>query len=357
MIILFTGANGAGKTLSAVKYIHDEMKKSAYQADPRPIYTNITDFQLGEPLLVDDPHDWREYPDSSIIIYDEAQQIFPQRSNSKPVPEHIADLSLHRKRGFDIIFITQYPTMIDHYIRQLVTSHYHLVRKSGLKFSLQYKADIVFDVSHQNLKTDKTLEKTVFKYPKELFDYYQSAQINNYTSRLSNRNKVLIAVFILLPIIMYIVGRNLFGMFQDKYYEQPAIIESPKPKPVSNTIDSNPANNDFYHIKLLEQITEKNLFTLTNHKLTYSDKLQVTKDELLVDIYDKYKPNYCVKNDEKNTCKCVSNGQKIPITKDICILMTDQFFDLTIAHRQGGEEGQDTVEKTSKNNVFKGLKL
>ena len=76
MITLITAVPGSGKTLHAIGLILKALSEG------RAVYARI------DGLLIDEvkpaPDDWRDTPEGSLVIYDEAQEIFP--SNARPGP-------------------------------------------------------------------------------------------------------------------------------------------------------------------------------------------------------------------------------------------------------------------------------
>src|SRR5690606_40878679 len=92
------------------------------------------------------PDDWRECPDGSMVIYDEAQQKHLFRATGTPgVPtirgedgrtvedERITSLDTHRHRGFDIVLITQEVGLVHHWAKKFVGCHIHLERTRGAR--------------------------------------------------------------------------------------------------------------------------------------------------------------------------------------------------------------------------------
>lgn len=132
MMRLITGVPGAGKTLFAVSEIlkvkkeNDALEKAGDK--PRLIYTNIAGMEMEGVYPLEDT-DWRNYPDGFLIVYDEAHQIF--RATGRPGffgDPIITEMDMHRHRGFDLWFITQFPLKVHHEIRYMVDEHYHLLR-------------------------------------------------------------------------------------------------------------------------------------------------------------------------------------------------------------------------------------
>lgn len=138
MIYMVTGSPGVGKTAFVVKMI----MQNAYslfknQDEYRPIYTlNITwKDGHGLPVIPIDPEDFIKAPlhenfeQGSVIIVDEASEIYPSRVLSSKLPTHIEGLNKLRHYGFTLILITQFPHLVDPFVRHLVGKHLHVERK------------------------------------------------------------------------------------------------------------------------------------------------------------------------------------------------------------------------------------
>lgn len=109
MITLITATPGSGKTLYAIKLIFDYLNQG------RPVYTNILGlkidgvrlFNISTPKL----HDWRDLPNGSVIVYDEAHEhpafasddLITDKNILKTVRQDIGDsLALHRHFGLEL---------------------------------------------------------------------------------------------------------------------------------------------------------------------------------------------------------------------------------------------------------------
>lgn len=189
MIHLITGVPGAGKTLRAVYHIKREIEKG------RLVYANIDGLNIKgvQPA----PRDWTTTPEGSLVVYDEAQQIFPPdgkvgRSNR---PD-IAQMEVHRHTGHDLILITQHPNLIHSHVRRLVGKHEHLTRAFGWNQAMIYLKDQAIKVDS---KTElKSCEQKLWKHDKSLFDLYQSASLHVEHKRLPKPLIYLVATVLLL---------------------------------------------------------------------------------------------------------------------------------------------------------------
>ncbi len=174
MIILITGTPGSGKTLYAVHKVKEWLESG------REVYADIDGLTLQgvQPA----PEDWRDTPDGSVVVYDEAQQherFKKQRSTLSDDPI-IQALEVHRHTGHDIVFITQSPQFLSKHICELVGEHYHLHRAYGAPLATVY----LWRTTAYNPNTvsakERAENKTHFQHDKKLFRFYKSASVHTH---------------------------------------------------------------------------------------------------------------------------------------------------------------------------------
>jgi len=169
-IVLITGLPGHGKGVFSLDMVEALRIKSN-----RPVYYhNIKDLVLQWHELKE-AKDWINCPEGSIIVLDEAWQSFPLRPNTQIPPEHVGMLAVHRHKGFDLFIITQQPSQIDTFVRRLIDTHYHIVRIFGSQKANVHKF-VGLNVNPQLSR--KGSIKTVYKYPKKVYEWYKSAEVH-----------------------------------------------------------------------------------------------------------------------------------------------------------------------------------
>ena len=115
MVIAYTGKPGAGKTLSAVRYIYKDHRKT--------IYTNV---KLEIPkkdiiqVLPSNVQDLKKLRDG-IVFIDEANFVFSSRFWSRIPKDLIQFWAMHRKYGVDLIVTSHSLKRIDIILRELVS--------------------------------------------------------------------------------------------------------------------------------------------------------------------------------------------------------------------------------------------
>jgi len=172
MLTLITGQPGNGKSLYTIAFVEAKRK-----AESRPVfYFGIPELSLPWTML-EDPTKWHECPEKSIIVIDEVQKVMPPRPSSSKPPVHVSELETHRHKGFDLFFMTQDPSLVDNHLKKLAGEHIHLIRQWGRQKADLYKMQKVQDPTNANLK--RALHST-FPYPKQVFDWYKSADAHTH---------------------------------------------------------------------------------------------------------------------------------------------------------------------------------
>lgn len=202
MISLSTGLPGAGKTLYTIAFV-----KELSEREGRPVYySGIKDLAL--PWIEIEPEKWYECPHGAIILIDECQRIFRPRGSGAKVPEFVSRLETHRHDGHDIFLITQHPMLMDANVRRLTERHSHISRRFGMHRAtiLQFES-----CKEQPLVHQQQAQRLEWKYPKEVFSYYKSAEVHTVKRRLP----VQYFVMFLAPLVVIGLGY----VFVSRYYQ------------------------------------------------------------------------------------------------------------------------------------------
>lgn len=201
MITLITGVPGSGKTLSVVSDLAKKVKK---EWSGRKIFTHgipelvIPTEKIPEGHTINDMNVWLQYPENngSVVIIDEAQNIFPPRSSGSKTPELVEWLHVHRHSGVDIILITQMPGRIDKQVRDLVGAHYH-IHKTPLGVRMRYFWDYCENSPKSGMKNARP---EVYKFDKKAFGLYKSAEIHTKVKTPKSR------VLWVIPVALVVFG-------------------------------------------------------------------------------------------------------------------------------------------------------
>jgi len=193
-----------------IKYINNQLDlKLEYILDVRQQYSDINGLKVDHVLKT--PDDWRTTPDGSIVYYDESQQHERFRSGTSANKDEIVQkLQVHRHTGHDIWFITQSPRFLNAFVLDLVGEHYHLHRPYGAKLASVYYWRSCRKQPQSQASKEVSENEFLFKYPKDLFNYYKSATSHSVKFKIPKK-----VWYILLAIIVLLIF--VFNMlFNDK---------------------------------------------------------------------------------------------------------------------------------------------
>ncbi|WP_081408917.1 zonular occludens toxin domain-containing protein [Acinetobacter proteolyticus] len=252
MQTLISAPPRTGKSLYCMSLIDQLSRKHPN----RRIYTNIIGINYPGVLsihsTVDDPFDWRDLPDGSIVFYDEAHEhpafsakdlLPPARTDAeKKRKEQILDigysLTLHGHFGFDIYLITQNPKLLNEHVRAACSVHYVMRRLWGLDVAMIYEFAEV-QTYFANATRKQALSVKRFRYPKNLYKYYVSSNVHN----IQKRVPLLYMVFFAIPIAIFALGYSkasdtgFFGLIPKK--EQTVQTENIHPEAVEVSLSDN----------------------------------------------------------------------------------------------------------------------
>ena len=321
MFTLTTGVPGAGKTLYVLYLlaIVKDITKHPETGLDRPIYYFGIP-ELSEDLgwvLLNGPKKWHEdVVDAAIVVIDECQQHFPLRLARDPVPEGLRVIETHRHRGLDLFFITQHSSLLDVHARRLVGQHFHLKRNFGAGFAVVYKANECITDPQDNRQLDRA-EKNNFRYPKEVFSLYKSAEVHTHKFKIPR------VVLWLMPLIAIIIFSVVMAkdILQGKSQLAPVQVESGISSVMGSddkilTLDS--------FVPLIENIPASSL--------AYQKKWKPQSVPIV---------SSCIGSGDK--CRCYSQqGTLIVVTVDYCqyVLINGSPYDHTLKDNRFKSKGK-----------------
>lgn len=266
MMYLISGQPGNGKSLRAMFIMREEYERNsrAHAEGKEPLrrfFSNIAGSTTEEnpdafPWVEKLPehNDWTKLPDGSYVVYDEAHadgntpglerygSLFP--STGKPGESadlRIRAMSTHRHRGFDLVFLTQWPSKIHHQVRTLVGSHTHMNRGMGLQAAgvLQWPR-VQVDPYDENQR--EKAEEEIWSYPKDLYGKYKSATLHTASHKFKIPKKVLagLSKLVVTLLVLWALWHFLVPKGKEKPEEGPAQKEASLLAPVP----ASPASTD-----------------------------------------------------------------------------------------------------------------
>ena len=203
-IELQTGLPGACKTLYTLDRVEALRKKTG-----RPVfYHGIAIFpeKLPDWQKLDDPKDWHKCPPESIVIVDEAQQLFRPRPNGSQVPEYESKLETHRHGGIDLILLTQRPRLVSVNVRELVGRHLHAHRTFGMLRSMIYQ----WSECKMNTQSRQDADsKTMYRFNKTVFTWYKSSEAHTMKASIPFKVWLLLGLLVMIPALVGYVWWHL----------------------------------------------------------------------------------------------------------------------------------------------------
>lgn len=177
----------------------------------RTIYTNIADLKLIQCRPLPPDCDWRKTPQGSYFVIDEAQLIPIFSDEARGIDPIVKDLTIHRHKGYDFLFITQEPSFVHKYIRKLASLHIHLVNIFGWEQSMKLEWSVVQDSPNAIKSIARAENMSRWRFPKHVYNLYKSTNINTRVKRIPKKLvicAVLAVVFVLLALFMFTKSGN-----------------------------------------------------------------------------------------------------------------------------------------------------
>ncbi|WP_367382295.1 zonular occludens toxin domain-containing protein [Stenotrophomonas cyclobalanopsidis] len=201
-IELFTGQPGNGKTALMMERLVHEAKAAS-----RPIFAvGIDGLDPGLATVLDDARHWNDkdadgnhiVPDGSLIFVDEAWKWFGHLHDAtrQQTPRHVLELAEHRHRGLDFIWTTQQPNQLYPFVRGLIGSHSHVVRRFGTKMIDVYRWGELNEEIKSLAKRDMA-QRTTRLLPSQVFGQYKSAEVHTIKARIPLK-------VMLLPVLLVV---------------------------------------------------------------------------------------------------------------------------------------------------------
>lgn len=246
MIILVTGVPGSGKTSKVVSELLAVKDRPIFVMGipelkvPHVPVPPVEEWTRQEPT----PEDATQlrpvfnFPENSIIVIDEAQNVYRPRAVGSKVPDIVAAFETHRHLGIDFYIITQHPSLIDVNVRRLVGKHWHVHIHPFGRQLLEWSG--TRDPGEKSDRGDAIA--TVFKPPKSAFEHYKSAEVHTKIKRAFPKA---LAVFVVCLVASLALGYQIYQRVAGK--NQPAPVAAVKDgpiKPIASSIPPGARIND-----------------------------------------------------------------------------------------------------------------
>jgi hypothetical protein len=196
MIYLIAGVPGAGKTAFTISELITNLHgrriitiNIKWTDKGREKINNLVDLGVHTDYIIEGEENINEFKEykyveqpvdntlqkGDVLIIDEAQKFFPQRTAGKDVPPMLASLETHRRLGVDLVFISQNPKFLDVHVRRLTSYYYWLERPYGIHtkvYKFQGYPEQINDFTKKNADTQR------IRYKKNTFELYKSTELN-----------------------------------------------------------------------------------------------------------------------------------------------------------------------------------
>ncbi|SMR68823.1 MULTISPECIES: zonular occludens toxin domain-containing protein [Stenotrophomonas] len=221
-IELFTGQPGNGKTALMMERLVAEAKSAA-----RPIFAaGIDGLDPGLATVLKDPREWNAVrpgetctcndtesesacdahviPNGSLIFVDESWKWFGHLHDAsrQQTPRHVLELAEHRHRGLDFVWTTQQPNQLYPFVRGLIGSHAHVVRRFGTKMLDVYRWGELNEEIKSLAKRDMA-QRTTRLLPSQVFGQYKSAEVHTIKARIPFKVMLLPVLIVVALVCAY----------------------------------------------------------------------------------------------------------------------------------------------------------
>lgn len=330
LLTLITGQPGNGKTLYTIAHV-EEMRKQ----ENRPVfYYGIPELKL-DWFLLDDPTKWHECPEKAIIVMDEVQKVMPPRPSSSRPPPFVVPLETHRHKGYDIFFMTQDPSLVDNHIKKLAGEHVHLIRQFGRETADVFKMQKVQDPTNANLKR---AQRSSFPYPKQVYDWYKSAEAHTHKKKLPLKYKLMFVLPFVCLAALGGGGKLLWDMAHPKGAAQAKAEPAAEKKSAPSAVLNGPPTgaDQSRHVMSSEEYIDQYQPRVPGLAYTAPVYDQLTKPKRVP------VPAACVTG--KSRCQCYTQqGTKLRVNADQCAqIVRDGFF---MEFDPDGEETRQPVRQ------------
>lgn len=206
----------------------------------RTIYTNLADLKLVQCRPLPPDCDWRKTPQGSYFVIDEAQLIPIFSDETTKADPIVKELTIHRHKGYDFLFITQEPSFVHKYIRKLASMHIHLVNIFGWEQSMRMEWSVVQDSPNAIKSIARAENISRWRFPKHVYNLYKSSTMHTRKKRMPKK----LVIFVALAIIFFLIAIFLLFNGGTKSPLISAITGSPITTEETKKNESKPTSTD-----------------------------------------------------------------------------------------------------------------
>lgn len=266
MIICFEGTPGSGKTYDAIRKIVSNLKlgRTVYtnidgiddsnNRQSIQSYTGLDDYEMSTKLIFVPINEIYEFyktaKNNSVFVIDEVHKFFSNREWQAVHNKAFASwASEHRKKGIEIVLVTQNIEKVDSHVRGLVewVYRYKKLNMFGSLIKNSYKVDSYND----NDSTGRPIDTRTYRYDSRVFRLYKSYVSDDIQELgiMKHANVLRHPVFYLIPVVV-ILSIFLFSkssIVTGDFAGSKKLVQS-KPQPAAvvdnKTVSGKTAQND-----------------------------------------------------------------------------------------------------------------
>jgi zona occludens toxin len=319
MLYLVTGTPGSGKTLNTIKFVRESKSfegRDVYYFGIKNLNPEFGWIELDEKGALT----WFNLPSGSVILFDEAYNIFPAKHAMQGSPEHVKNLAVHRHKGFDVFLICQKVIgQLDSFTRGLVNRHQHYARIMGSLNINRFTWDICQENPNSAGKR-KDANVDQFRMDKKYFGAYHSA--DEHTHTLSVPWKKIVILLVLVGILVASVYSFLSYFDRGKKDKTGSYATGYGPSGVASA-----PGDPLEIMKKPEQLSFAELVKPEVLTLPWSAPLYREK---FSDVQDWPRPAACYSS-ERTGCKCFTQqASPLDVSETLCeSIVRGGYFDHT----------------------------
>lgn len=308
MITLLTGSPGNGKSAYALSYIRSWAKKDNRQV----YYSGMTLTEAGQTHLgwiEIDPVKWNECPPGAIVVTDECQTIYRNRSINASAPKYVTDLETHRHLGIDLVYITQHPMLVDPALRRLTGRHLHCVRKWGMEKSTIHEWGQVRENCDKPAGRKDSI-KHHWAFDTSVYGLYKSAELHTMKRNIPWSVKLLFILPFVLAGLIYVIYNSFMKRIDVSKAAAASSSSMSGAKQIASTgarksDDFDPVADAKKYVFMQTPRVEGLLYTSPKYD-------EITKPTAVP------MPAACI--DAANRCQCYTQqGTKMEVAQNLCI--------------------------------------
>lgn len=348
MIILITGQPGSGKSALCVDMIaHDEQFKN------RPLFVGgIPDLQVPHES-VPPVSEWTElraapedaslqlayftFPESSVIVVDEAQRIYRPRSAGSKVPPEVAAFETHRHTGVDFILLTQHAGLIDANIRKLIGKHIHIAVTPFGRFRYEWTK-----CADTESRSDREIAaRSRYHLPKRAFDLYKSSEKH---TKIKTRIPRYVYVFALCVLAIAGLSYYIYGRIF-RYEENPVAAK------LEHAAQGGAVSPPAAAVKMTaleyNEAHQPRIPGLFHTAPVYDDVTKPKQAPI---------PVGCVLKVKEKSCRCIDQqGNRYATTAAQCLSIVENGLFISWLEDQKEDDGLEGVSKAGSKKASSGL--